>query len=232
VGLSGARLLRFGHSKDKLAASYVFEAKLGRGCCVALEWRILYILRSSFELVQISVWRGTTQLAAHGNDLALVMERMGQDMMEDERRSADGAVSIGEMKFRIGIELLICQARQIGLSPPADLLLQESGIRDTGTFGGAAIDVAESLQRVNPKSFAVEDVNHLFLQRREPETGQFLHIIASVDSGQVIEQEIEAGVGPAVKFLNAIEGEHESLLASHDKTVSTESSANVQQPGS
>ncbi|SPE21691.1 hypothetical protein SBA5_320065 [Candidatus Sulfotelmatomonas gaucii] len=36
-----------------------------------------------------------------------MMERMGQNMMEDERRSANGVVSIGEMKFSIGIELLI-----------------------------------------------------------------------------------------------------------------------------
>jgi hypothetical protein len=165
-----------------------------------------------------------TQLAAHGNDLALVVERMGQNMMEDERRSADGVVSIGEMKFRIGIELLIRQAGQIYPGLPADLLLQESGSSNIGAFGAVAVDVLEPLQRVNPKSFAVEDVNHLFLQRGEPEAGQFFLIIARGDCGQVVEQEIEAGVGPAVEFLNAIEGEQEFLLASHDNDISSEKS--------
>jgi len=34
-GFSGYRLLEFGHSKDKLAASSVFQAKCGRGCGIA-----------------------------------------------------------------------------------------------------------------------------------------------------------------------------------------------------
>lgn len=34
-GFSGCRLLEFGHSKDKLAASSVFQAKCGRGCGIA-----------------------------------------------------------------------------------------------------------------------------------------------------------------------------------------------------
>ena len=42
-----------------------------------------------------------TQRTAHGNDLAFVMEGMRQDMMKDERGSADGDVPIGEMKLRI-----------------------------------------------------------------------------------------------------------------------------------
>jgi hypothetical protein len=35
-GSNGSRSLKFGQSKDKLAASSVFQAELGRGCCVAL----------------------------------------------------------------------------------------------------------------------------------------------------------------------------------------------------
>jgi len=182
-------------------------------------------LRSSFELIQIGVRCRTAQLAAHGNDLALVMERVSQNMVQDERRSADGAVSVGKVKFRIGIERLICQARQIRLGPSAGLLLQESGSSDIGTFVRAAIDVPKPLQRVNPESLAVEDVNHLFLQRGEPEAGQLLLIIACVDCGQVIEQEIEAGVRPPVEFPNTIESKHESLLASPHHTASTESPA-------
>jgi hypothetical protein len=66
-----------------------------------------------------------TQCSAHGNDLAFVMEGMRQDMMKHERRSADGNVPIGEMKLRIGIELLIGQGRQISVGRLADFLLQE-----------------------------------------------------------------------------------------------------------
>ena len=51
------------------------------------------------------------QLSAHRNDLALVMEGMGKDVMQNECRRADGFVSIGEMKLRIQVELLI---RQVG----------------------------------------------------------------------------------------------------------------------
>ena len=50
------------------------------------------------------------QFSAHRNDLAFVMEGMGENVMQNESRRADGFVSIGEMKFRIRVELLICQA--------------------------------------------------------------------------------------------------------------------------
>jgi hypothetical protein len=36
AGFSGDRSLEFGHSKDNLAASSLFQVKRGRGCCVAL----------------------------------------------------------------------------------------------------------------------------------------------------------------------------------------------------
>jgi len=42
----------------------------------------------------------------------------------------------------------------------------------------------------------------------------------------VIEQETEAGMGPAVEFLYTIDSEHESLLARHHNAVWSESSAN------
>ena len=69
-----------------------------------------------------------TQRTAHGNDLAFVMKGMRQHMMKDERWSADGEIAIREMKLRIGIELLIGQARQISVGRLADFVLQESYI--------------------------------------------------------------------------------------------------------
>jgi hypothetical protein len=84
---------------------------------------LVWTLHSSFKLVQIGVGSRVTQRTAHGNDLAFVMKRMRQDMMKDERRSADGDVPVGEMKLRIGIELLIGQVRQISMSQLADFLL-------------------------------------------------------------------------------------------------------------
>jgi len=65
-----------------------------------------------------------TQQTAHGNDLAFVMKCMRKDMMKHDRRGADGDVPIGEMKLRIGIELLIAQGRQISVGRLADFLLQ------------------------------------------------------------------------------------------------------------
>jgi hypothetical protein len=125
--------------------------------------------RSSFKLVQIGVAGRTTQRTTHSNDLAFVMKGMGQDMMKDERRSADGDVPIGEMKFRISVELLIGQVRQISVGPPADFLLQESHIGDGRAFLRVPVGVPQPLERVNPKPFAVENMNCLFTQRAESE---------------------------------------------------------------
>ena len=47
------------------------------------------------------------QRSAHSDDLALVVEGMGQDMVKDECRSANGDVSIGKLKLFGGVELLI-----------------------------------------------------------------------------------------------------------------------------
>src|ERR1700733_15783160 len=80
---------------------------------------------ASFKLVQIGVWSRVAQDTTHDDDLAFVMKSMRQDMMKDERRSADGDVSIGEMKLCVGIELLIGQGRQICVGRVADVLQQE-----------------------------------------------------------------------------------------------------------
>jgi len=76
----------------------------------ATGWSNPHFLWALFKLVQIGVGRRMSQSTTHCNNLAFVVEGMGQNMMEDECRSAEGPVSIGEMKFRIGVELLIRQA--------------------------------------------------------------------------------------------------------------------------
>ena len=118
-----------------------------------------------------------TQRTAHGNDLAFVMKGMRQHMMKDERRSADGDVPIREMKLRIGIELLIGQGRQISVGRLADFVLQESYIGEDRAVLKGPVGVPQPLERVNPKSFAVENLNRLFPQRAEAEAGYFRHII-------------------------------------------------------
>ena len=128
-------------------------------------------LDSSFKLVQIGVMSRVTQCTAHGNDLAFVMKGMRQHMMKDECRGADGDVPIGEMKLRIGIELLIGQGRQISVGRLADFLLQESCIGDGREFIEGPVGVPQPLERVDPKPFAVENMNHLFPQRAEAEAG-------------------------------------------------------------
>ncbi len=50
------------------------------------------------------------QGSAHGDDLAFVMEGVGEDVVEDERRGADGGVSVGEMHLRVAVEVLLAEA--------------------------------------------------------------------------------------------------------------------------
>jgi hypothetical protein len=132
---------------------------------------LLWTLHSSFKLVQIGVGSRVTQRTTHGNNLAFVMKGMRKDMMKDERRSADGNVPIGEMKLGIGIELLIGQVRQISMRRLPDFLLQESQIDDGRAFFRGSVSVPKSPERVNPKPFAVENMNCLFTQRAEAEAG-------------------------------------------------------------
>ena len=82
------------------------------------------------------------QDTTHGDDLAFVMKSMRQDMMKDERRSADGDVPIGEMKFRIGVELLIRQVRQVRVGSPNSFLLEESRIGDGKKIHRLPVDVS------------------------------------------------------------------------------------------
>jgi|HubBroStandDraft_3_1064219.scaffolds.fasta_scaffold1809198_1 hypothetical protein len=73
------------------------------------------------------------------------MKGMGQDMVKDERRSADGHISIREIKFGVAVELPIRQSRQISVSLLDDLLLEESRVGDRRTLGGTTIDVRKPL---------------------------------------------------------------------------------------
>lgn len=65
---------------------------------------------SLFKIVEIRVGRGMAEGAAHGDDLTFVMEGVGEDVVEDERRGADGGVSVGEMHLRVAVEVLLAEA--------------------------------------------------------------------------------------------------------------------------
>jgi hypothetical protein len=91
-----------------------------------------------------------------------------------------------------------------------DRLLQPNRIRNGRKISGIAIDVLEALECADPKALAVEDVNYLFLERRESEARQFLRINVCRDCGQAVENESEAGVSPAMEFADAVERKHVS----------------------
>jgi len=153
----------------------------------------------SFNLAQIGEGSRVTEQPAHGNDLALVMKGMRQDMVKDERRRADEDVPIGEMKLRIGIELLVGQGRQIGVGRPADFFLQKPHIGEHRAVLNGPVDIPQPLERVYPKPFAVAYVNRLVTQawgsrsRIPPSRNRWRH------GGEVIQNQIEAGVCPAMK---------------------------------
>jgi hypothetical protein len=66
------------------------------------------------------------------------------------------------------------------------------------------VGVWQPLERMNPKPFAVENMNRLFPQRGETEAGHFFQIVAGGHRGQVIQHQIEAGVRPAMEFSNTV----------------------------
>ncbi len=68
-------------------------------------------LSALFKLIQVGVGCRVAQFPTHGNDLAFVMKGVTHNMMENECGSTGGLVSVGEMKFRICVELLIRQVR-------------------------------------------------------------------------------------------------------------------------
>jgi hypothetical protein len=66
----------------------------------------------------------------------------------------------------------------------------------------------ETLECADPKAFAVEHVDYLFSERGEAEARQILRVSICGDCGQVIEDESEAGVSPAMEFADAVERKH------------------------
>ncbi len=64
-------------------------------------------------------------------------------MVKDERRSADGYVSIGEAQFRVAVQLLIRQPRQIVASLPTDFPLEGCRLGDRRTLVRSSIYVRE-----------------------------------------------------------------------------------------
>jgi len=172
--------------------------------------------RASFKLVQIGVGCGMAQGTAHGDDLTFVMEGVGKDVMEDERRGTNGSVSIGEMQFRIYVELLVGQAWQIGEGVRADPTLQDSGIGDVRPVGGDLILEADGLESVDPECFAVEDMNYLSTERREAEARKFFRIITFGYCREMIERKSEAAVCPAVQLTDAGESEQVEPPCSSD----------------
>lgn len=85
--------------------------------------KLLTPMTTSFELIQIRVGGWMSKRAAHRNDLAFVVKGVCEDMVEDECWSPNGAVSIGKMKLRVGVELLIRQGGEIRLGAADDFLL-------------------------------------------------------------------------------------------------------------
>ena len=65
---------------------------------------------NSLKLAQVGIGSRMAERAAHRHNLPLVMERMREDVMENERGRTDGGVSVGKMKICIGDELEISQA--------------------------------------------------------------------------------------------------------------------------
>src|SRR6185437_4322675 len=132
-------------------------------------------------MVQVRVGRGVSECPAHRHDLPFVMKPMREEMMDDKRRSANRDVSVGEMKFCVGIESFIGQAGQVGGGALRDGPLEEFRIGDGGTLGWLAVNVAKTLKRVDPESFAVEDMNHLLSHRIEAKVGKFFPVVADGD---------------------------------------------------
>ena len=67
-------------------------------------------LRRLLKLVQIGIRGRVSECAAHRYDLAFVVEGVGKDVMQDERWSADGAVSVRKMKFGVRVQLLVSES--------------------------------------------------------------------------------------------------------------------------
>ena len=113
------------------------------------------------------------EFTAHGNNLALVMKSVREDMMKNEGRSAHGVVPVRKVKLCLRIELLLGQPRQILERSIYGFPLKTYCVSDGRKFIWIAIAVIESLEDADPEAFAIEDVNHLLLYCIESEAGKF-----------------------------------------------------------
>jgi len=151
------------------------------------------------------------EFAAHGNYLAFVMKGVGEDVMKNKGRSANGVVSVRKIELCLGVQLLLSQPSEILERSISGFPLKTNGVSDGRKFRWLGIDVIASLKDADPEAFAIEDVNHLLLYGIEPEAGKFSCVGVRWESRYMPEQESEAGVRPIVQFANAVDGEHPSL---------------------
>ena len=138
------------------------------------------------------------------------MEGVGQHVMENEGGRADCAVPVGKVKFCVGVQLLIGEGGEVLQSSHARFLLEANSVGNGWGIGGVAIDVVEALEDADPKTFAVEDVDDLFLYRVEAEAGKLFHIGVEWKRREVFEEESQALVSPKMEFTNAVGREHGS----------------------
>ena len=139
------------------------------------------------------------------------MKGMGEDVVEDERRRADGGVSVGKMHLRIAVEVLLAEARKVVQRSEADFALELAGFGDGRVAGRVFVFEGELLEGVDPECFAVEDVDDLGAKAGEAEAGEFFRVVRCGDSREVIKDEGQARVGPVVELAHAGEGEHGAL---------------------
>ena len=187
--------LNFGKNASALSCQF---RELSRNACVCY---------ASFKLVQIGVACRMAQRTTHSDHLAFVMEGVGQDMMQNQCGCADRNISIWEMKFRIGVDLLIRKGGQIRVRSRGDLLQQATRICDRRKLIRRPVDVPRALERLDPEPFAITNVNHLVAQRGKSEVRKFFRIIARGDCGHMVQHHIQAGMGPVMKLSNAFDSE-------------------------
>jgi hypothetical protein len=102
--------------------------------------------------------------AAHRDNLAFVMEGVGEDVVKHEGRRADSGVSIRETECGVAVELLIVEAGEIVEGLASHFAPEGSGVGDGGPSGrvpGLSWKIAEA---GHPTGFAAEQVNDLSVE--------------------------------------------------------------------
>jgi len=148
------------------------------------------------------------QKAAHGHNLALVMKGMGQHMMQNQRRRPVRHLAAGKTQLSIAVELLLGQAGQIIERLRSRLALQGSRFGKARPSRRIPVSRRNSLQPPHPSRFTPQQVNHLIPNGGIAKAGQFPRILVRGKRSQVVEEQTEARMGPRMKFLYAVKGEH------------------------